>query len=45
MPMYSQILDKGWTFNGTVSAKQTFKNGIYTSLAYNYLNSQSVNYN
>lgn len=35
--------DKGWTFNGTVSAKQTFKNGVYTSLAYNYLNSQSVN--
>lgn len=35
--------DKGWTFNGTVSAKQTFSNGIYASLAYNYLNSQSVN--
>jgi len=35
--------DKGWAFNGTVSAKQTFNNGIYASLAYNYMNSQSVN--
>ncbi len=35
--------DKGYSFNGTVSAKKTFNNGLYTSLAYNYLNSKDVN--
>ena len=35
--------DKGRTFNATVSAKKTFENGLYTSLAYNYLNSKDVN--
>lgn len=35
--------DKGRIFNGTIKAQKTFDNGLYTSLAYNYLNSKDVN--
>ncbi|WP_372745357.1 carboxypeptidase regulatory-like domain-containing protein [Lutibacter sp.] len=35
--------DKGRTFNGTVKAQKSFENGLYTMLAYNYLNSKDVN--
>lgn len=35
--------DKGRIFNGTVKATKTFDNGLYASLAYNYLNSKDVN--
>ncbi len=35
--------DKGRTFNATFKAQKSFVNGLYTSLAYNYLNSKDVN--
>ncbi|MFT4683592.1 MAG: hypothetical protein ACI8RP_000163 [Urechidicola sp.] len=35
--------NKGKTFNGTLKAQKTFENGLYTSLAYNYLDSKDVN--
>ncbi|MEX1383962.1 TonB-dependent receptor, partial [Lutibacter sp.] len=35
--------DKGRTFNATFKAQKSFENGLYTSLAYNYLNSKDVN--
>lgn len=35
--------DKGRIWNVTVKAQKTFGKGIYTSLAYNYLNSKDVN--
>ncbi|WP_457616889.1 TonB-dependent receptor [Lutibacter sp.] len=35
--------DKGRTFNATFKAQRTFENGLYASLAYNYLNSKDVN--
>jgi len=35
--------DKGRTFNATFKAQKSFENGVYTSLAYNYLNSKDVN--
>ncbi|MFT4642335.1 MAG: hypothetical protein ACI89R_000170 [Candidatus Azotimanducaceae bacterium] len=34
---------KGRTFNGTLKAQKTFEGGLYTSLAYNYLDSKDVN--
>jgi len=35
--------DKGRTFNATFKGQNSFENGLYTSLAYNYLNSKDVN--
>jgi len=35
--------DKGRTFNATFKAQKSFDNGLYTSLAYNYLDSKDVN--
>ncbi len=35
--------DKGRIWNATLKAQKTFNNGVYTSLAYNYLNSKDVN--
>lgn len=35
--------DKGRIWNVAVKAQKTFDNGIYTSLAYSYLNSKDVN--
>ncbi|UOB17184.1 TonB-dependent receptor [Abyssalbus ytuae] len=35
--------DKGRVWNATVKAQKTFSNGIYASLAYNYLNAKEVN--
>ncbi|MGB7395899.1 MAG: TonB-dependent receptor [Pricia sp.] len=35
--------DKGRIWNATLKAQKTFDNGLYTSLAYNYLNAQDVN--
>ncbi|MBL7559830.1 TonB-dependent receptor [Olleya sp. YSTF-M6] len=35
--------DKGRIWNFTAKAQKTFDNGLYTSLAYNYLNSKDVN--
>ena len=35
--------DKGRIWNFTAKAQKTFSNGIYASLAYNYLNSKDVN--
>ena len=35
--------DKGRTFNATFKGQKSFENGLYTSLAYNYLNSKDVN--
>jgi len=34
---------KGKSFNATLKAQKTFENGLYTSLAYNYLDSKDVN--
>ncbi|MWB95046.1 TonB-dependent receptor [Flavobacterium sp. GA093] len=35
--------DKGSAFNASVKVQKTFENGLYASLAYNYLKSQDVN--
>ena len=35
--------DKGRIWNATLKAQKTFKNGFYTSFAYNYLNAKDVN--
>jgi len=35
--------DKGRTFNGTIKAEKSFDKGLYTMLAYNYLDSKDVN--
>ncbi len=35
--------DKGRIWNATLKAQKTFDNGLYASLAYNYLNSKDVN--
>ncbi|MCF7561633.1 TonB-dependent receptor [Sabulilitoribacter multivorans] len=35
--------DKGRIWNASLKAQKTFDNGLYTMLAYNYLNSQDVN--
>jgi len=35
--------DKGRIWNATLKAQKTFENGLFTSLAYNYLNSKDVN--
>ncbi len=35
--------DKGRIWNATVKAQKTFGEGLYTSLAYNYLNAKDVN--
>ncbi len=35
--------DKGNSFNGTVKAQKTFRDQLYVSVAYNYLNSVDVN--
>lgn len=35
--------DKGRIFNGTLKAQKTFENGLFASLAYNYLNAKDVN--
>jgi hypothetical protein len=35
--------NKGYAFNSSVKLQKTFKNGLYTSLAYNYLVSKDVN--
>jgi hypothetical protein len=35
--------DEGRIWNFTVKAQRTFKGGLYTSLAYNYLNAKDVN--
>ena len=35
--------DKGRIWNASLKAQKTFGNGIYTSLAYNYLNAKDVN--
>ncbi len=35
--------DKGRIWNASVKAQKTFDNGLYTMLAYSYLNSQDVN--
>jgi len=35
--------DKGRIYNATFKAQKTFNNGLYTSLAYNYLNAKDVN--
>ncbi|OXA91148.1 TonB-dependent receptor [Flavobacterium hercynium] len=35
--------DKGSAFNSSVKVQKTFDNGLYASLAYNYLKSQDVN--
>ena len=35
--------DKGRTFNATFKAQKTFEDGLYVSLAYNYLDSRDVN--
>ena len=35
--------DKGRIFNATLKLQKSFENGLYTSLAYNYLDSQDVN--
>lgn len=35
--------DKGRIWNAVVKAQKTFDNGLYTSLAYSYLNSKDVN--
>lgn len=35
--------DKGRTFNATFKAQKSFENGLFASLAYNYLNSKDVN--
>jgi len=34
--------DKGYSFNWTVEAKKSFKNGLFASLAYNYLDAKDV---
>ena len=34
---------EGRTYNATVKAQKTFENGLYTTLAYNYLDSKDVN--
>jgi len=35
--------DKGSAFNASVKLQKTFENGLYASVAYNYLKSQDVN--
>ena len=35
--------DKGRIFNAVLKAQKTFENGLYTSLAYSYLDSKDVN--
>jgi hypothetical protein len=35
--------DKGRVWNFTAKAQKTFDNGLYTTIAYNYLNSKDVN--
>lgn len=35
--------DKGFAFNSSVKIQKTFENGLYASLAYNYLVSKDVN--
>ena len=35
--------DKGRIFNATLKAQKTWSNGLYTSLAYNYLDAKDVN--
>lgn len=35
--------DKGRIFNASIKAQKTFNNGLYASLAYNFLDSQDVN--
>ncbi|GAA4271891.1 carboxypeptidase regulatory-like domain-containing protein [Aquimarina gracilis] len=35
--------DKGRIWNATIKAQKTFENGLYASIAYNYLNSKDVN--
>lgn len=35
--------DKGSAFNATVKLQKTFENGLYASVAYNYLKSKDVN--
>ena len=35
--------DKGRAFNASFKGQKTFENGLYTMLAYNYLNSKDVN--
>lgn len=35
--------DKGSAFNGSVKVQKTFDNGLYASVAYNYLKSKDVN--
>ncbi|MBI9042265.1 carboxypeptidase regulatory-like domain-containing protein [Lutibacter sp.] len=35
--------NKGRTFNATFKGQKSFENGLYTMLAYNYLNSKDVN--
>ncbi|PCE62410.1 TonB-dependent receptor [Sediminicola luteus] len=35
--------DKGRIWNASLKAQKTFDNGIYTSIAYNYLNAKDVN--
>ena len=35
--------DKGRIFNATIKAQKNFNNGLFTSIAYNYLDSKDVN--
>ncbi|MBL4747066.1 MAG: TonB-dependent receptor [Flavobacteriaceae bacterium] len=35
--------DKGSSFNATVKLQKRFENGLFTSLAYNYMNAKDVN--
>ncbi len=35
--------NKGSAFNGSVKVQKTFDNGLFASLAYNYLKSKDVN--
>ncbi len=35
--------NKGYAFNTSVKVQKTFDNGLFSSIAYNYLNSQDVN--
>ncbi|VAW10014.1 Oar protein [hydrothermal vent metagenome] len=35
--------DKGRTINATIKAQKTFDNGLFASLAYNYLNAKDIN--
>ncbi|MFL0120306.1 carboxypeptidase regulatory-like domain-containing protein [Tenacibaculum maritimum] len=35
--------NKGYAFNASLKLQKSFNNGVYTSVAYNYLNSKDVN--